>query len=50
MTRPDPPIDWRLTTIDRWSGDGPTVVNGGPPSLTATVDYRSQSMAAIVDR
>ncbi|GKF39875.1 hypothetical protein Tco_0119936, partial [Tanacetum coccineum] len=40
MTRPktrsrpnhDPPVDWRSTTVDRWSG-------GGPPPLTA-IDRR----------
>ncbi|GKE26184.1 hypothetical protein Tco_1441568, partial [Tanacetum coccineum] len=28
ITRPDPPVDWRSTTVDRWSG-------GGLPPLTA---------------
>ncbi|GJX47535.1 hypothetical protein Tco_0272725, partial [Tanacetum coccineum] len=49
-TRPnlahDPPVDWRSTTVDRWSGGGPAVVR----RWSAAVDRRWPPLTATVDR
>ncbi|GKG05474.1 hypothetical protein Tco_0325560 [Tanacetum coccineum] len=35
--------------VDSWSTGGPTVVNGGAPSLTAAVDCYWPPLSAAVD-
>ncbi|GKF60389.1 hypothetical protein Tco_0177175, partial [Tanacetum coccineum] len=42
----DPPIDWRSTTVDRWSDGGPAMVR----QWSAAVDRRWPPLTATVDR
>ncbi|GKG33207.1 hypothetical protein Tco_0430717, partial [Tanacetum coccineum] len=52
-TRPGPAVDWRSTTVDRWSDGGLPSLTGGPAVVrrwSAVVDRRWPPLTATVDR
>ncbi|GKA72245.1 hypothetical protein Tco_0778461, partial [Tanacetum coccineum] len=47
---PDPPVDWRSTTVDRWSGcgqRGSTTVDRRWPPLTAGQEAVDRSLIVV---
>ncbi|GKF61261.1 hypothetical protein Tco_0181315 [Tanacetum coccineum] len=40
LTGGQPPLTGGLAVVDRWSGGGPSMVNGGPPPLIVVDRHR----------